>query len=187
MYSPILVKICSFAAMSSAIGSWFVKKKKLFLVVQSLAIILLAFSNFFNVTFLPVCTYLIAFIRMIVYYSYEKTNKTAPFIIKTIFAVLNVVAYFVLNAISGTLFNPIDLLVMTASVLYAYGFGIRNLQHLRLFFVPPTVMTIIYYAFVPNSIFMLISYSFELCANLVSFAIYRDRKIGFERKKAKNK
>ena len=173
--------------MATAISSWFVRNKKLFLTVQSIAIILLALMNFFNAIFLPVFTYLIAFIRMIFYYSYEKSNKSVPFLIKSLFALLNVVAYFVLNAISGTLFNPVDLLIMTASVLYAYGFGIRNLQHLRLFFVPPTVMSIIYFALIPNSLFALISYSFELGANVVSFIMCLNREKRFLRKKEKKK
>ncbi len=187
MYSPILAQICSFIAMVCAISSYFVRNKKLFLTVQSLAIILLALMNFFNVIFLPVITYLIAIIRMIVYYSYEKSNNPVPFLIKSLFAWSNVVAYFVLNAISGTLFNPVDLLVMTASVLYAYGFGIRNLQRLRLFFLPPTVLSIIYFALIPNSIFALVSYTFELCANVTSSIMYASRQKRFKKKKAEDK
>ena len=183
MYLPILAQISSFVAMACAIASYFVKKKKLFLVAQSLAIILFALSSFFSVVLLPIFTFSIAFIRMIVYYAFEKKDKPVSFWIKTFFAILNVVAYFVLNAISGTLFNPIEIILLVASVIYTYCFGIRNLQLLRLFFIVPTVLCIIYYALVPISLFFLVSYSFELCANLVSFVLYSGRIKSFERKK----
>lgn len=186
MYSPILMQICAFIAMATAITSYFVKDKRVFLVVQSIAIVMFAFSNFFNLIILPVFTYLIAFIRMIVYYAYEKADKPAPFLIKSIFAWLNVVAYFVLNAISGTLFNVVDILVMVASVLYAYSFGIRNLQRLRLYFIIPTGISITYYAMIPDSFFALISYSFELIANLTSFVLYANREKRFNKKKQNN-
>lgn len=185
MNIPFLAQACMFAAMLSAISSYFVKKKNVFLVVQSLAIILFAFASFFKVNFLPVFTYLIAFVRMIIYYGYEKKDKIAPFMIKTLFAGLNVVAYFVLNAITKTLFNPVDLILLFASVVYAYGFGIRNLQLLRLFFIAPTVASIVYYSLVPGSLFAIISYSFELCANLISLVLYRDKRKEYERKKQK--
>lgn len=176
MNIPLLSYVCSFLAMASAIGSYFVKKKQKFIIAQSLALIMFSFAGFFIENFLPVITYMIAFIRMVIYYVYEKADKSSPFILKTIIAVLNVVAYFVINSISGTLFNAVDILLVVGSVMYTYGSGIRNLQKLRLFFIIPSVLTIVYYALIPNSIFSLISYVFELCANLLSFIIYFDRK-----------
>ena len=117
---------------------------------------------------------------------YEKADKSAPFLIKTLFAGLNVVASLVLNYIAGQPFNPIELLVLVGSVLYAYSFGIRNLKLLRMFFIVPTMLNIIYFALIPNSVFYLVSYSFEFCANVVAMILYRDRRKAFERKKQKN-
>lgn len=185
MYSEPLSLIASFLGMGFAMSSYFVKKKNLFLVWQGGAILFLALSCLFKLHYLPVITYGIALVRVLVYYQFEKADKNLSVWIKTFFALLNVVAYFVLNAISGTKFNAIDLLLIIASIMYAYIFGIRNIKLLRFMFIIPTVISIVYYIITCAAIFVTISYLFELLANLTAICCYKYWEIKFNKAKIK--
>lgn len=185
MYSEPLSLIASFFGMGFAMSSYFVKKKNLFFVWQGGAILFLALSCLFKLHFLPTLTYVIALIRVVVYYLFEAHDKNVSIYLKTFFALLNVVAYFVLNAISGASFNAIEVLLIVASIMYAYVFGIRNIKLMRFIFIIPTVMCIVYYILTCAAIFLIISYSFELLANLTAICYYKYMEIKFNKAKIK--
>ncbi len=181
MYSEPLSLVASFIGMGFAMSSYFVKKKNVFLVWQGGAILFLALSCLFKLHFLPMLTYAIALSRVIVYYLFECGNKNVTVWLMTFFALLNVVAYFAVNAINGVIFNAIDVILIIASIMYAYVFSIRNVKLMRFVFIIPTVLCILYYVLTSAAIFMIISYSFELVANVVAICYYRYRQIKFNK------
>ena len=185
MYSEPLSIIASFLGMGFAVSSYFVKKKNVFLVLQGSAILFLALSCLFKLHYLPVITYGIALVRVVVYYLFEKADKFLSVWLKTFFALLNVLAYFVVNAIGGQLFNAIDLLLIVSSIMYAYIFGIRNIKIMRFVFIIPTLLCIIYYVATSAAIFITVSYSFELVSNITAICYYWYRESKFNKARIK--
>lgn len=181
MYSEPLSLIMSFIGMAFAVSSYFVRKKNVFLIMQGGAILFLALSCLFKLHYLPVISYALALIRVVVYYIFEKANKNVSFWLKTFFALLNVGAYFAVNLASGVLFNPIDLLLICANIFYAYVFGIRNIKIMRFVFMIPTALCIAYYLLTYAAIFVIISYSFELVANCTAICYFKYREIKFNK------
>ena len=169
MYNYTLSMVFGCIAMLCAMSSYFFKNKKLFLLVQGGAILFLALSQLFVENYFAMISYCISMVRVIVYSLYEKRQKSPPFYVMSIFAVLTVGAFVGLNI---STFKALDILFMIATVCYAYTFGIKNMQILRYMFIIPTAISLSYFILDGSVVFVIISYAFELVANVVALIIY---------------
>ncbi len=187
MYNETVSTIIGFVAMLFAMSSYFVKKKSIFLVAQAGAILSLAFSCLFIEQFYAVASYTIGLTRVVVFYLFEKKDKRVPRWLIAFFVALYVVFYVIVNVIILETFNKVDVLLVIANVFFTVAFSIRNLSLLRYIFLIPLVICVIYFIILPGgSIFVIISYTFELFANV--FAIALNSKIAYffvKRKKQK--
>lgn len=166
MYNYTLSTIIGFVAMVFAMSSYFVKKKSIFLMAQAGAILSLAFSCLFIVQYYAVVSYVLGLIRVGVFYLYERKGKTAPNLLIAIFVGFYMLFYVVVNILILQKFNTLDILLLVANVFFTVAFSIRNLIILRYVFLLPLAISTVYYLLVPGgSLFVIISYTFELCAN----------------------
>ena len=165
--------------MLCAMSSYFFKNKTLFLFTQGGAILFLALSQLFVENYFAMISYFISIVRVITYTIFEKREKSPPVWVMSIFAVLTVAAFIVLNV---STFKGLDVVFMFATVCYAYTFGIKNMQLLRYMFIVPTALCLIYFILDGAVVFVIISYAFELAANIVALAVYYAREHTFKKR-----
>ena len=115
-----LALITSFIAMALVATSYFVKKKKLYLVFQFLGIIFLILSQFFSFEYFAAVGLIIALFRTYVFYVYEKNDKLAPIIWPIVFTILSLLSYFIINLYILKTLKPIDILCLIALILYSF-------------------------------------------------------------------
>lgn len=172
MYNYSLSLIAGFIGMVWAVSSYFVKNKKLFLVCQGLALVFLALSCLFIEQYFAVLSYLVSVVRVIIYYLIERADKKQPFWLQTLFAMLVVASYVIINIVILENHNLLDIIFLIGGVMYAYVFCIKNMMLMRYVFIIPTVLTIIYYLLIQATLFVIMSYTFELLANIFAIIIY---------------
>lgn len=172
MENEVLALIASFIAMSFVVCSYFVKKKELYLLFQFLCIIFLILSYFFSVEFFAMVGLIIALIRTLTFYLYEKKGKLAPLIWPIIFATLSLASYFIINLWILKAVKPIDILFLIGLIMYAFIFRIRDLKIVRFTMLCPTTLSVLYNVLSHAPIFAVLSYTFELIANVVSIIKY---------------
>jgi len=185
MYNYPLSLICGFIGMAFAVSSYFVRKKTMFLTCQAGAVIALALSCLFIEQYFAVVSYFISIVRIWVYYIRERQNKPTQNWVKCIFGGLVIVSYVIINIVILQDFKLLDVMFMIAGVMYAFVFGIRNLMVMRYVFLIPTIMTLIYYVLINATVFVIISYAFELCANIVAIILYSKTSKAYKRAKLK--
>lgn len=176
MYNYTLSFIAGLIAMLCACSSYFVKKKAIFLILQGAAIIFLAISCLFNVQYYACVSYAIALTRVLIYFSFEKKGKAPNMWLRSVFALATIVAYLITNVIILKDAKPFDLMLVAANCVYAFVFGIRDLRLLRLLFLAPTALCIVYFVLCHATPFVIISYAFEFVANVVAVFLYQKRK-----------
>lgn len=193
MYNYKLSTIIGFVAMVFAMSSYFVKKKSIFLIAQAGAILSLAFSCLFIVQYYAVVSYVLGLIRVGVFYLYERKGKSAPNWLIATFVGLYMLFYVIVNIVILQTFNALDILLLIANVFFTVAFSIRNLTLVRYIFLFPLAISVVYYVLIPGgSLFVIISYSFELLANAVAILynskfVYMYVKKRKERLSSKNK
>lgn len=164
--------ITSFIAMILIASSYFWGNVRGFLLSQSSGIVFLMFSYCFDKLYFPMIGLSVGLLRTIIFYGYEKKNKLAPIIWPFIFTGMSVVAYLIINvAILGTK-EWYDAIYLVGLVMYAFVFRIRNMEVLRYAITIPTALSILYNVVSGAAIFAVISYGFELCANIGSILKY---------------
>ncbi|MBR7111095.1 MAG: YgjV family protein [Clostridia bacterium] len=171
MENQVLSLIAGFLALVFVIFAYFTSKKN-FLVFQALCIIFLIISYFFNLQFFAVVGMTISLIRSLTFYFFEKKNINASIIWSFIFATLTTISYVVVNFIILGSAQPLDLLCLSALIMYAFIFRIRNLKIVRFTMLAPTILSILFNILTGAAIFATMSYGFELGANLVSIVKY---------------
>lgn len=167
-----LALIMSFFAMSFVVFSYFVKKKELYLLFQFLCIIFLILSQFFSLEYFSAIGLIIALIRTLTFFIYEKKNKLAPIIWPIIFSTCSLASYFIVNLWILNDAKPIDVIFLISLIMYAFIFRIRSLKFVRFSMLFPTGLSVIYFALTTAPIFTVLSYTFELVANIVSIFKY---------------
>ena len=180
MENQILALIASFIAMSFAVCSYFVKKKEMFLLFQSLCIIFLITSYFFTVQFFAMVGLFIGLVRVMIYYIYEKRGKLAPLYISFLLVLATLISYYVVNYKILNDSDPFDILCLLALTAYAFVFRIRDLKLVRFLALIPTTLSLLFTLLTDAALFATLSYAFELCANGVSIIKYHvigDRKL----------
>ena len=175
MYNYYLSLFAGLLAMLSAISSYFFYNRLKFLVVQGIALIMLALSFLFIEQYFATASYVICIVRVLVYFLYEKKNQPTPFLVQSFFALLTVCAYFTINVTILKTYKPLDILLMVSGVMYTYVFGVRNLLLLRYLIIVPTAMTIVYNVLVGATPFVIVSYSFEMLANITAIILFKVR------------
>lgn len=168
----VLALITSFLAMAFVVVSYFVKKKELYLLFQFLCIIFLILSQFFSLEYFSAIGLIIALIRTFTFYVYEKKDKLAPIVWPIIFTTLSLASYFIVNLWILNTVKPVDIIFLIGLIMYAFIFRIRSLKIVRFSMLIPTALSVIYFILTLAPIFTILSYSFELLANVVSIFKY---------------
>lgn len=176
MYNYTLSLICGFFAMAFVVISYFVRKKELYLLFQSLCIVGLILSYFFNVQYFAMIGLGIGLIRALIFFAFEKRDKDAPIWIAYALSVATLASYYVVNFVVLKQAQAWDVLCMLALIMYAFIFRIRNLKVVRFSMLLPTTMNIVFNIATHAALFVTLSYAFELGANLVSIYKYHIRK-----------
>lgn len=168
----VLALISSFIAMSFVVVAYFVKKKELYLLFQFLCIIFLIISYFFTAEFFAMAGLVVALIRTLVFYLYEKRGLLAPIIWPITFTTLSLASYFIINLWILKTVKPVDTIFLIGLILYAFIFRIRDLKIVRFSMLFPTGLSLLYNILSNAPIFATCSYAFELTANIISIFKY---------------
>ena len=165
--------IISIVVMLVMCSSYFFKKKSLYLIVQGIGITLLMASYILWREYFAMVGLVIGLVRMLVYLLYEQKNKEAPIWWAIVFSVLGVACYLIINVwIQGTA-KWVDIIYLVGLVAYAFIVRIRNLNLVRYLVLIPTGLSILYNALLGvGTLMVVISYSFEFCANIASIIKY---------------
>ena len=172
MHNDIVALIGSFLGMLFVALSYFVKNKRLYLLFQALCIVFLIVSYFFTAQFFAMIGLAIGLVRALVFFGYERKQKTAPLWVAILLSVCTVAAFFTVNFGVLGVARYEDILCLTALVLYAFIFRIRNLQTVRFAMLVPTVLSIWYNTIIKAALFASLTYVFELTADVVSIFKY---------------
>jgi hypothetical protein len=164
-------------------SSYFFKKKSLYLIVQSAGITLLMAAYILWKEYFAMAGLVIGLARMLVYLWYERKDKHAPIWWAVLFSLLGVACYLIINLWILKNAKPVDIIYLVGLVAYAFIFRIRSLNLVRYLVLIPTALSIVYNALLGvGTVMVVVSYSFEMCANLVSIAKYHlyDKKKNIE-------
>jgi hypothetical protein len=172
MKSEVLSLIAGFFALSAVVFAYFTKKKSFYLFFQLVCIIFLIISYFFNLQFFAMIGLSIGLCRTLTFFLFEKKGKFAPIYVSCIFGTATIASYFIVNFAILKDAQPLDILCLSALVMYAFIFRIRNLKIVRYTMLLPTLLSILFNILTGAAIFATMSYVFELGANIVSIFKY---------------
>ena len=172
MENATLALIASFFAMSFVVVSYFVKKKEHYLLFQFLCIVFLIISYFFSLEFFAMVGLVIGLGRTVTFFIYEKKEKKAPILWAFFFSGLSLASYFIINLGFLGEAKPLDILFLVGLMMYAFIFRIRNLKTVRFLMLAPTLLSVLFNVLSHAPIFAILSYSFELGANILSIVKY---------------
>ena len=168
MWEKSAAFVVSFIAMVFVASSYFFQKKSLYLFCQAVGIVGITLSYFFTKEFFAMIGLGVGLVRTLTFYAYERREKTAPVWIAGLFALLSLVAYLLVNV--GVLHDakPVDLLCVAALALYAFIFRIRDMKTVRGLALIPITLSVIYNLLARSTVFIVISYLFELGASITA-------------------
>lgn len=168
---PVLAFIASFIGMAFVVTSYLVRKKSLYLACQSLCLVFLIISYFFEVNFFGMIGLSIGLVRALTFFLYEQKDKDAPIFWSFAFSLLTMVNFYVNMFVLKT-GQALDVLCLVALIAYAFIFRIRNLKIVRFTMLFPTILSMVYNILVGAAIFMTLTYVFELVVNCISILRY---------------
>jgi hypothetical protein len=184
MENQVLAWITSFVAMIFVVLAYFVKKKEHYLLFQLLCIIFLILSYFFSLEVFAMVGLSIGLCRSLIFFIYEKKDLKAPIEISFVLSALTIASYLIINIGIQKNAKIEDVFCMSGLVMYAFIFRIRDLKTVRYLMIIPTVLSVLYNLLIVAPPFTVLTYGFELGANVVSIFKYH---VIPERKEAKNK
>ncbi len=164
--------VFSFVGMLFIASSYFVKNKDGFLIFQGIGIVFLMFSYLFDGKYFAMIGLGIGLIRCIVFYLYEQAGKEAPIVWCFGLCLASFALYGIVNLAILASFHPADIVYLIGLVLYMFIFRIRNIKIVRYTILLPTALSIIYNVWAAAPIFAVVSYSFEMLANIGSILKY---------------
>ncbi|MBO5479623.1 MAG: YgjV family protein [Clostridia bacterium] len=170
MWVDICAQIVSFFALALIVISYFVDKKS-YLFFQALGMIGLAVSYLLTGEYFAMVALGVALSRALVFYGYERKKKDAPLFLSFLFAGLTVLAYLIVNLGIQKTAKFADILYLIAMIFFAFTFRIRDLKLMRYITLVPTALSVVYGFLCNATIFVIITYFFELAAVVV--AIFR--------------
>ena len=172
MYNYPLALTASFISTVFVGASYFVTKKSLYLTFQALCIVFLIASYFFTAQFFAMVGLALGLARTLIFYVFEKRDKVAPIWVAFALSAATLTSYFIVNLGILKTAQPLDLLCVTALIMYAFIFRIRNLKIVRFTMLIPTVFSILFNTLTGAAFFASITYVIELTANVVSIYKY---------------
>jgi hypothetical protein len=161
----------SFIAMVLIAASYFMKGKSGFFLYQVLGMIFLMTSYLLTQDYFPMIGLGIGMGRSVTYFVFEKKEKNPSIFWPILFSSLSVMAYLIINVIILQTAKSTAIIYLMGLVLYAFIYWIRDLQKMRYLATIPTALSILYNVVSKAPVFTVISYTFELCANIA--AIYK--------------
>ena len=176
MYNYTLSLICGFFAMAFVMIAYFVTKKSLYLLFQSLCIVGLVLSYLFNGQYFAMVGLSIGLCRALAFFAYEQREKDAPIWVSYLVSGATVLAYYIVNFVYLKQAQAWDILCLLASIMYSFIFRIRNLKVVRFTMLVPTTLNITFNIVTRATLFVTLTYVFEMCANLVSIYKYHIKK-----------
>lgn len=172
MYNYPLSLVAGFVAMTFVAISYFVKNKSLYLTFQALCIVFLIVSYFFTTQFFAMVGLAIGLARTLIFYAFEKRDKVAPIWVAFVLSAATLTSYFIVNLGILKTAQPLDLLCVTALIMYAFIFRIRDLKIVRFTMLIPTILSILFNTLTGAAFFASVTYVIELTANVVSIYKY---------------
>lgn len=172
MENPTLALIASFIAMVFVVMAYFVKSKSHYLLFQLLCVSFLVVSYFFTKQFFAMIGLSIGIFRTVTFFLYEKKEKVAPIFWSFVFSIFTIISYLIVNLQVLKTAQPLDVLCLLSLMMYAFIFRIRNLRIVRFTMLIPLFLSILFNVLTQAAIFATLSYTFELCANVVSIFKY---------------
>ena len=160
--------VVSIVVMLVMCSSYFFKKKSLYLAMQGMGIAFLMVAYILLREYFAMIGLVIGLARSMVYLLYEWKDKETSIWWAVLFSALGVACYVVINLWVLRSAKPYDLIYLVGLIAYAFIFRIRNLKLVRYLVLIPTALSIAYNALISAGIFVVISYSFELGANVVA-------------------
>lgn len=164
--------IVSLIAMLLIASSYFFKKKSQYLALQGSGICFLILSYLFTGEYFAMVGLVIGLARSVTYLLYELKNKAVSIFWPILFSVLGIAAYCIINLWILRTAKPVDIIYLIGLIGYAFIFWVPKLELLRYLVLIPTGISILYNVLIHAVPFVIISYSFELSANLVAIAKY---------------
>ena len=168
----VLAYTVGFIAMALVASSYFFTKKEWYLLLQSSGIVFLILSYLLTGEYFAMLGLGVGLVRTITFFAYEKRDKTAPLWLAVLFAFLTVLAYGIVNLCILQTAKPLDILYLISLVGYAFVFRIREVKTVRFASILPTALAVVYNAAVGAVPFVIVSYSFELAAIILSIFKY---------------
>lgn len=172
MYNYTLSQIAGGLTLALMVISYFFKKKSTYLFLQTMGLISMFLSYLFGAEYFAMITLTVSLTRTLTFYLYEKKDKEAPLMFSHLFALLSVGAYLTVNLLILGTAKPVDILYLCAVVMYAYMFRIRNIRTVRYVVILPHTLAILYNLLLGDMVFVAMSYSFELLADIYAIIRY---------------
>lgn len=169
MENETLALVASFVAMLLIASSYFFKKKELYLLFQAAGMIFLGLNYFFTLEFFAMLGLAVGLFRALIFFFYEKKDELAPIFWAYLCAGLTLAAYLIVNIND---IKPLDIIYLVSLILYAFIFRIRDLKRMRFTVLAPNFLAVLYNVLIQATPFAVLSYAFELGANLVSILKY---------------
>lgn len=180
MENQTLAFITSLIAMLLIMASYFFKKKELYLLFQAAGMVFLIANYFFTLQFVAMLGLVVGLFRALVFFFYERKDKLAPIAWAFLFSALSIAAYFIAKELEGdnkpnNEFEWKGMILVVSLALYAFIFRIRDLRLMRFTVLAPTSLALLYNILIratQSSPFAILTYAFELGANIVSILKY---------------
>ena len=175
MYNYTLSQIAGGVTLALMVLSYFFKSKSTYLFLQTMGLFSMFFSYLFGAEYFAMITLTVSLTRTLTFYLYEKKDKEAPMAFSHLFAFLTICAYLTVNLVILKTAKPVDILYLSAVVLYAYIFRIRNIRLVRYTVLLPHALAILYNLLLGDMLFVAMSYFFELLADVYAILRYNKK------------
>lgn len=164
--------VVSLCAMLLVASSYFFKKKSQYLLLQCSGLSFLMLSYLLTAEYFAMIGIAIALARLATYFLFELKNKKPSIFWPLLYSGLSVAAYVIINLCILKTVKAWDILNLVALIAYTFVFWIRDLRLVRYLITIPTGLTLLYNIGIGAPVFVAISYSFELSADIVSIIKY---------------
>jgi len=175
MYNYTLSQLAGGATLALMVLSYFFKSKSTYLFLQTMGLLCMFFSYLFGEEFFAMASLAVSLTRTLTFYLYEKKDKEAPIAFSYFYAFLTVCVYITVNLIILETAKPVDILYLSALVMYAFVFRIRNIKLVRYTVIAPHALAILYNLILGDMVFVAMSYGFELLADFYAIIKYNKK------------
>ena len=125
-------------ALVLVVISVFLKNKKQFFVLQTVANVFYALSYVFADAFVAGINFFISCIRAVTLFIYEKIGKQPPLYLLFIFSAI----YLTIGIVFYT--DAYDFITMITPIVFTIAMFMKNMQLVRILMIPPNVLLVIF-------------------------------------------